>query len=53
MDRSQSSIAQLETSASDAHMSTLDRYALVLGYRLQYQLIPEAEAGACGCRAWG
>jgi hypothetical protein len=26
-------------------MSTLDRYARVLGYRLQYYLIPEAEAG--------
>lgn len=45
MNSSQSSIARLETSATDARMSTLDRYARVLGYRLQYHLIPEAEAG--------
>lgn len=45
MNSSQSSIARLETSATDARMSTLDRYAHVLGYRLQYHLIPEAEAG--------
>jgi transcriptional regulator with XRE-family HTH domain len=46
MHSSQSSIARLETSASDARMSTLDRYAHVLGYRLQYHLIPEGEANA-------
>jgi predicted transcriptional regulator len=45
MNSSQSSIARLETSATDARMSTLDRYAHVLGYRLQYHLIPEAEVG--------
>lgn len=46
MQSSQSSIARLETSASDARMSTLDRYAHVLGYRLQYHLIPVEEEGA-------
>lgn len=44
MRSSQSSIARLETSATDARISTLDRYARVLGYRLQYHLIPEAQA---------
>lgn len=46
MKSSQSSIARLETSATDARMSTLDRYARVLGYRLQYHLIPEGQADA-------
>ena len=44
MKSSQSSIARLETSATDARMSTLDRYARVLGYRIQYHLIPEGDA---------
>lgn len=46
MSSSQSSIARLETSATDARMSTLDRYAHVLGYRVQYHLIPEEGANA-------
>jgi predicted transcriptional regulator len=46
MHSSQSSIARLETSATDAHISTLDRYAGVLGYRLQYHLIPESKGNA-------
>jgi hypothetical protein len=46
MRSSQSSIARLETSATDVRMSTLDRYARVLGYRVQYHLIPEAEGKA-------
>jgi len=46
MRSSQSSIARLETSATDARMSTLDRYARVLGYRLQYHLIPEGQGDA-------
>lgn len=44
MQSSQSSIARLESSATDARISTLDRYAHVLGYRIQYHLIPEGEA---------
>lgn len=43
MQSSQSSIARLESSASDARISTVDRYAHALGYRVQYHLIPEAE----------
>jgi len=46
MSSSQSSIARLETSATDARMSTLDRYAHVLGYRVQYHLIPEGGPNA-------
>lgn len=44
MNSSQSSIARLETSATDVRLSTLDRYAHALGYRVQYQLVPEAHA---------
>ncbi|HEY2056478.1 MAG TPA: helix-turn-helix domain-containing protein [Solirubrobacterales bacterium] len=44
MASSQSSIARLETSATDARMSTVERYADVLGYRVQYHLIPTTEA---------
>lgn len=44
MRSSQSSIARLEASATDARMSTIDRYAEVLGYRVQYHLIPKAVA---------
>lgn len=40
MQSSQSSIARLESSATDARISTVDRYAQVLGYRVQYHLIP-------------
>lgn len=46
MGSSQSSIARLETSATDVRMSTLDRYARVLGYRVQYHLIPDSQAQA-------
>jgi hypothetical protein len=41
MRSSQSSIARLETSATDARLSTLDRYAHALGCRVQYTLVPE------------
>lgn len=41
MQSSQSSVARLETSATDARLSTLDRYAHVLGCRVQYSLVPE------------
>jgi len=45
MASSQSSIARLETSATDARLSTVDRYAEALGYRVQFHLIPADEAG--------
>ena len=44
MRSSQSSIARLETSATDARLSTLDRYAHALGYRVEYSLVPETPA---------
>jgi Helix-turn-helix len=44
MRSSQSSVARLETSATDARLSTLDRYAHALGYRVEYSLVPEAPA---------
>jgi len=44
MRSSQSSVARLETSATDARLSTLDRYAHALGYRVEYSLVPDAPA---------
>jgi seryl-tRNA synthetase len=44
MDTSQSFIARLESTAVDAKMSTVDRYAESLGFVVQYHLIPAAEA---------
>jgi len=46
MQSSQSSIARLETSATDARLSTLDRYAHALGYRVEYSLVPESHTQA-------
>jgi len=45
MNSSQSSVARLEGSASDARLSTVDRYAEALGLRVQWHLLP-AEAAA-------
>jgi transcriptional regulator with XRE-family HTH domain len=44
MDTSQSFIARLETTAGDAKISTVDRYAESLGFTVQYHLIPTGEA---------
>jgi predicted transcriptional regulator len=44
METSQSAVARLESTANDAKMSTVDRYAASLGYVVQYHLIP-AENG--------
>ncbi len=44
MDTSQSFIARLESTAVDAKISTVDRYAESLGFVVQYRLIPTAEA---------
>jgi hypothetical protein len=44
MQSSQSSIARLETSATDARLSTLDRYAHALGCRVEYTIVPEDQA---------
>jgi seryl-tRNA synthetase len=45
METSQSFVARLESTAFDARMSTVDRYAESLGYVVQYHLIP-ADEGA-------
>ncbi|HEY5195594.1 MAG TPA: helix-turn-helix domain-containing protein [Solirubrobacteraceae bacterium] len=45
MATSQSSVARLETTATDAKISTVERYADSLGYVVQYHLIP-VENGA-------
>jgi predicted transcriptional regulator len=40
MSSSQSSVARLEGSAQDARLSTVDRYAETLGFRIQWHLLP-------------
>jgi len=40
METSQSSVARLENSAGDARVSTIDRYAEALGFRIQWHLLP-------------
>jgi predicted transcriptional regulator len=45
MATSQSFVARLESTAGDAKISTVDRYADTLGYVVQYHLIP-ADEGA-------
>lgn len=44
MATSQSAVARLETTASDAKMSTIDRYAASLGFVVQYHLVPATGA---------
>jgi len=44
MATSQSSVARLESTAADARISTVDRYAESLGYVVQYHLIPADNA---------
>jgi hypothetical protein len=43
MATSQSFVARLESTAGDARISTVDRYADTLGYVVQYHLIPADE----------
>src|ERR1700730_15685574 len=45
METSQSFVARLESTAADAKISTIDRYADSLGFVVQYHLIPVADAG--------
>ena len=40
MQTSQPALARLETTASDAKLSTLDRFAGALGYSVEYHLVP-------------
>jgi len=44
METSQSFVARLESTAADAKMSTVDRYAGSLGFVIQYHLIPAPKA---------
>lgn len=46
MRSSQSSVARLEGAAADAKMSTVDRYAAAIGFRVQWHLIPADKADA-------
>jgi transcriptional regulator with XRE-family HTH domain len=46
MNSSQSSVARLEGSAYDARLSTIDRYAEALGFRIQWHLLPLEAAAA-------
>jgi predicted transcriptional regulator len=44
METSQSFVARLESTAGDAKISTVDRYANSLGYVVQYHLLPAEES---------
>ena len=44
MQTSQSFVGRLETTAGDARLSTVDRYAATLGYVVEYHLIPADQA---------
>jgi predicted transcriptional regulator len=44
MDTSQSFVARLESTAADAKISTIERYADTLGFVVQYHLIPAVDA---------
>jgi DNA-binding phage protein len=44
MKTSQSSVARLESPAGDARLSTIDRYAEALGFRVQWHLLPLEES---------
>jgi predicted transcriptional regulator len=43
MATSQSSVARLESTAADAKISTLERFAQSLGFTVQYHLIPTTD----------
>ena len=46
MHTSQSAVARLETCAADTKLSTVERYAAALGYRVEYNLVPDKRAEA-------
>ena len=45
MGDSEGYVRELESEAGDAEISAVDRYAVALGYVVQYHLIPEQDAG--------
>jgi DNA-binding phage protein len=45
MGTSQAQLARLEMAESDPRMSTLDRFAIALGYRLEWSLVRSTEPG--------
>lgn len=45
METSQSFVARLESTAADAKVSTVERYAGTLGYVVQYHLVPVGQSG--------
>jgi DNA-binding XRE family transcriptional regulator len=44
MDTSQPTLARLETTAADAKLSTVERFAGALGYAIEYHLVPVASS---------
>lgn len=46
MQSSQSSVARLEGTANDARLSTIDRFAEALGYRVQWHLLPAEQSAS-------
>jgi DNA-binding XRE family transcriptional regulator len=46
MHTSQSAVARLETSAADTKLSTVERYAAVLGCRVEYHLVQDEQVEA-------
>lgn len=44
MQTSQPAVARLEADASDAKLSTLERYAAALGYAVEYHLVPASRS---------
>jgi len=45
MGTSQSAVSTLEKTASDALVSTVEKYADALGFAVQFHLVPRAQAG--------
>jgi Helix-turn-helix domain len=48
MRTSQSTVARLEGSAADTKLSTVERYAAALGYRVEYHLVPDDRVDGAG-----
>jgi len=46
MGTSQSALARLENSATDAKLSTVERLAAALGYAVEYRLVPTGRNGS-------